>query len=281
MAKNDHLPQALVSLLGETARCQVEANESLALDLSGIDTTRSPICLPTEFPLDRAHFSALAEKIIDLILTSSDNMPSPMSDAGQAFKSALAADALDLDAALREVQARFTGQAAAEPVLAAWSEKTPDAPSAMAFLVAAAAAPALEAGAVALAEAAGHDPEKIHPTGNCPICGSLPYILELRGKEGQRFAHCAYCRHTYRIRRIACACCNTNTADQLKYFTAEGEPGYRVDTCEACKTYIKTMDFRDLDREVFAPLNDLESLALDILAKNEGFHRMAPSVWCI
>ncbi len=262
MAKNDHLPQALVSLLGETARCQVEANESLALDLSGIDTTRSPICLPTEFPLDRAHFSALAEKIIDLILTSSDNMPSPMSDAGQAFKSALAADALDLDAALREVQARFTGQAAAEPVLAAWSEKTPDAPSAMAFLVAAAAAPALEAGAVALAEAAGHDPEKIHPTGNCPICGSLPYILELRGKEGQRFAHCAYCRHTYRIR-------------------AEGEPGYRVDTCEACKTYIKTMDFRDLDREVFAPLNDLESLALDILAKNEGFHRMAPSVWCI
>ncbi len=281
MAGNDHLPQDLVSLLGQTAKCQAEATDSLTLDLSGIDMSRSPLCLPTEFPLDRDHFSALAEKLIDLILTSSKNKSAPMFDAGQVFKSALLSDSLPLEAALRELQARFTGHIAAEPVLSAWAKKTPKAPSAMAFLAVAAAAPALEAAALALAAAAGHNPDKIHATGDCPVCGSLPYILELREKEGQRFAHCAHCRHTYRIRRIACACCNTDTADQLKYFTVDGEPGYRVDTCEACKTYIKTMDFRKLDREVFAPLNDLESMALDILAENEGYHRMASSVWCI
>ena len=132
-----------------------------------------------------------------------------------------------------------------------------------------------------MAEAAGLDREQILSQGSCPVCGSLPYMLELRGKEGQRYAHCPCCRYTYRIRRLACACCNSDDAEALTYITAEGEPGYRVETCSRCNTYVKTIDFRDLDREAFAPLNDLESLPLDILASDEGFQRMAPSIWCI
>ncbi|WDP92014.1 MAG: formate dehydrogenase accessory protein FdhE [Desulfobacter sp.] len=281
MAAREHLPRELMSLLGRTAQLQADESNGLDLDLSGINLSRSPICPPEQFPLDRNRFTALARKIINLILNCADEMPPAMAQAALAFNSALKNGELHLETALREVQACIAGKSTPGPTLAAWAKQIPGAPSAMAFLVTAAAAPSIESGAVALAEAAGLDREAINPTGTCPVCGSLPYMLELREKEGQRFAHCAHCRHTYRIRRLSCACCNTDNADQLKYFTADGEPGYRVETCDACRTYIKTIDFRELDREAFAPLNDLESMSLDILAGNEGFQRMAPSVWSI
>ncbi len=274
-----HLPGELVSLLGRTAQLQAESGTGQTLDLSGLDLSGSPLCPPDRLPLDRGHFLSLADRILDLVLDPCLELPDPMTAAAQVVKGALDKGELDLETALHEVLNRFAG--GQQPLLDAWAEKTPGAPSFLAFLAAAAAAPSLASGAAALAEAAGLDRDQIHPRGSCPICGSLPYLLELQGKEGQRMAHCSLCRHTYRIRRLACAGCDTDQGARLRYFTAEGEPGFRVETCDHCRTYVKTIDFRQLDREAFAPLNDLESLALDILAGNQGFERMAPSVWCI
>jgi FdhE protein len=80
---------------------------------------------------------------------------------------------------------------------------------------------------------------------------------------------------------MACPSCGTQDPDKLKYFTTDGETGFRVETCDTCRTYVKTIDFRALDRQVFAPLNDLESLALDLLAQDHKYVRLAPSVWRI
>jgi FdhE protein len=167
------------------------------------------------------------------------------------------------------------------PILAAWADQTPGAPAALAFLALAAAAPGLEACGAAIAQAGQLDAQQITSHGACPVCGSQPYILELRGQEGARFAHCSLCRHDYRISRLACPACSTQEPQNLKYFTTEGEAGFRVETCDNCKTYVKTIDFRALEQKVFAPLNDLESLALDLVAQDQGYHRLAPSVWGI
>jgi len=280
MKGKPHLPHELVSLLGQTALLQAESGCGVNLDLSKTDLSGSPLCPPDRLLLDVEQFKSLAGQILDLILDPSVDVPGPMAEAAQILQTALDTEALNLEAALGEVQLRFTSDQGTEPILTAWARRTPGAPSFLAFIVAAAACPSLKAGAAALADAAMLDQEHIHSQGTCPICGSLPYMLELKGKEGQRFAHCPLCRHTYRIRRLACACCNSDDGDKLKYFTADGEPGYRVETCDNCQTYIKTIDFRQLDREACAPLNDLESLPLDILAGDEGFHRV-PSVWCI
>ena len=276
-----HLPADLSALLGKTALLQAENSRSLQLDLSGIPLSQVPACSPLNFPLDIKNFKALAARIMAAILDAEDAMPAAVIDAVVQIQRAVEKKALSFEQAWNEIRTRFGGGDFSGPVLQTWEDQTPDAPSALPFLVMAAAAPSLQAAGRALAEAKDIDPEQIHTSGACPVCGSPPYMLELRGKEGQRFAHCSFCRFTYRIRRVACACCNIDKADQLTGFTAEGEPGFRVETCAECNTYIKTIDFRELDRETFAPLNDLESLPLDVLAADHGYTRMALSVWCI
>nr|WP_319491570.1 formate dehydrogenase accessory protein FdhE [uncultured Desulfobacter sp.] len=277
----EHLPADLSALLGKTALLQAENTGGLELDLSGIPLSQIPVCSPLNFPLDIKNFIALAARIMAAILDAKDVMPAALVDAVVLIQGAVEKKALSFEQAWNEILTRFAGGDFSGPVLKTWEAQTPDAPSALPFLIMVAAAPSLQAAGIALAEAEGIDPEQIHTNGACPVCGSPPYMLELRGKEGQRFAHCSFCRFTYRIRRLACACCNIDKADQLAGFTAEGEPGFRVETCTQCNTYIKTIDFRELDREAFAPLNDLESLPLDMLAANHGYKRMALSAWCI
>ncbi|QBH15027.1 hypothetical protein DO021_06695 [Desulfobacter hydrogenophilus] len=277
----EHLPADLSALLGKTALLQAENTGGLQLDLSGIPLSQVPVCSPLNFSLDMKNFKVLTARIMEAILDERDVMPASMVDAVVQFQGVVEKKGLSFEQAWNEIQTRFAGGDFSGPVLKKWEEQIPDAPSALPFLVMAAAAPSIQAAGRAMAEAKGIDPEQIHAGGACPVCGSPPYMLELRGKEGQRFAHCSFCRFIYRIRRLACACCNIDKADQLSNFTAEGESGFQVETCAECNTYIKTIDFRELDREAFAPLNDLESLPLDMLAANYGYKRMAFSAWCI
>lgn len=283
----DHLPQDLVRLLGRIAAWQVEAGDGLCLDLSGLDLSGSPLCRPGQFPRDRAHFLSMAENVLGLILDQPEPLPPAMLGAAEKFKTGLDAGTLDLEGALKEIldhphdQPQDHSQAESTPILAAWADQTHGAPAALAFLVLVAAAPGLEACGAAIAQAGRLDAEQIGSHGACPVCGSLPYILELRGKEGARYAHCSLCRHDYRISRLACPACSTQDPEKLKYFTTDGETGFRVETCDNCKAYVKTIDFRALDQNVFAPLNDLESLALDLLSQDQGYHRLAQSVWGI
>lgn len=277
----EHLPADLSALLGKTALLQAKNTGGFQLDLSGIPLSQVPVCSPLNFPLDMKNFKILTARIMEAILDARDVMPASVVDAVVQFQGAVETKDLSFEEAWHEIQTRFAGGDFSGPVLKKWETQTPDAPSALPFLVMAGAGPSLQAAGRVLAEAKGIDPEQIHTSGACPVCGSLPYMLELRGKEGQRVAHCSFCRFIYRIRRLACAGCNIDKADQLTGFTAEGEPGFRVETCAQCNTYIKTIDFREFDREAFAPLNDLESLPLDMLAANHGYKRMAFSAWCI
>ncbi|WP_394699668.1 formate dehydrogenase accessory protein FdhE [uncultured Pseudodesulfovibrio sp.] len=114
---------------------------------------------------------------------------------------------------------------------------------------------------------------KVPEVGTCPICGSLPLISSLKEKEGFRHATCSFCRHEYRIKRIACPVCGEDDQKKLTFFTVDEEPGFRVDVCESCKTYIKTIDFRNLDRIAVPVLDDLDSLALDYVAAGQGYKR--------
>jgi FdhE protein len=52
-----------------------------------------------------------------------------------------------------------------------------------------------------------------------------------------------------------------------------------VDVCAACRRYVKAADFRALDKVSVPVLDDLESLALDILAREAGFERPVLSAW--
>ena len=114
--------------------------------------------------------------------------------------------------------------------------------------------------------------------GQCPICGSLPSLSLLRGEGGNRYLICSYCSYQWRIDRIFCPFCNNQEQGSLQYFYGEREESYRIDLCDKCHQYIKTIDYRNLE-ESDPILEDLATLHLDILASQKGYKRPIPNPW--
>ncbi len=111
--------------------------------------------------------------------------------------------------------------------------------------------------------------------GYCPICGSEPIIGELRKGEGERYLLCSSCGFQWRFKRMMCPFCGNEDRKKHRYFYMENETrGYRVDVCEECRRYVKTIDSRELKEEVVLPIEDIGTLHLDILAQKEGYERV-------
>jgi FdhE protein len=108
----------------------------------------------------------------------------------------------------------------------------------------------------------------------CPICGSKPVMAELVGQERKRFLICSCCGYEWRFKRIQCPFCENEERRQFKYFfTEEEDRACRVETCQKCKKYIKTVDTEELDEEFIPSVEDVGTLYLDVLAKKEGYER--------
>lgn len=106
--------------------------------------------------------------------------------------------------------------------------------------------------------------------GYCPICGSYPQMSLLKGK-GQRFYLCSFCGFEWPGERLKCPFCENTEHESLHYYFAEEQKTYRIDTCDKCKRYIKTIDARELDHEPDLTLEDITTVHLDILAAKNGY----------
>ncbi len=113
------------------------------------------------------------------------------------------------------------------------------------------------------------EPDYFWGKGYCPVCGSAPAIAVLQG-EGERFLRCGFCGHQWSAMRIYCPFCENKDSKTLSYFYSESEPEYRVDICEACNKYIKTVDLRKLSRDCYMPLEQVATLHLDLKAQEMG-----------
>jgi len=113
---------------------------------------------------------------------------------------------------------------------------------------------------------------------HCPVCGSLPSLNLLKGEGGKRYSLCSYCGYQWRIARLSCSVCSNKEPGSLKYFYGEGEEAYRIDLCDKCNHYIKTIDYRNLE-ESDPSLEDLATLHLDVLAAQKGYERSVSNPW--
>ena len=118
----------------------------------------------------------------------------------------------------------------------------------------------------------------------CPVCGSSQAISELRKPKqddnattegAERILHCSLCGSEWRTTRLGCTFCGNTDAESLRYLYIEGEDGYRIDVCEKCKKYIKTVDSSAISHEVVPAVEDMATLHLDIIAEEEGYKREA------
>lgn len=106
--------------------------------------------------------------------------------------------------------------------------------------------------------------------GYCPLCGSQPDMACFE-KSGKRHLHCELCGEEWPYARIQCPFCNTTAQENLGYFEAEEEEGFRVYFCRECLRYIKTIDKKSFEEAAPLELENLATLHLDLLAQENGF----------
>jgi len=141
------------------------------------------------------------------------------------------------------------------------------------FLIQSSIRPSIEAGVEQLRNEI--DPET-WLKGYCPLCGSFPSLSLLKEEVGKRYLLCSFCGYQWRVDRLFCPFCNNKEQGSLHYFYGEGEETYRIDLCDKCDNYIKTIDLRKIE-EIDPGLEDLATLHLDLLASQKGYKRSVPN----
>jgi|GEM_PF-302074 len=107
-------------------------------------------------------------------------------------------------------------------------------------------------------------------SGTCPVCGGRADLAFLDRENGSRWLVCGCCDAQWLFQRLQCPYCDNQNEDSLSYFTDQGEI-YRLYVCERCGSYLKAVDLRHMDRDLFLPLERLLTLSLDFQAREKGY----------
>lgn len=272
--KRGLLPPELLDLLAEVGRLQRAAQADVVVRLPEPgDCAPADAVLQGKPLVGREHFPLDLESGLPLfgrLLALACDAQGPLGEAARDLRGELDDGALSAEVLLGKVTTD-------REFFDDWGQSRPEAPRTALFLALAALRPGIHAAARELAPRLPETGTWNQPA--CPICGEPPLISILRQKEGFRHATCSFCGHEYRIRRLACPICNEDDQKKLTFFTVKEEPGFRVDVCKTCNHYIKTIDFRDLDRTPCPEYDDLDSLALDFVAAKQGYRRATLSAW--
>jgi FdhE protein len=113
----------------------------------------------------------------------------------------------------------------------------------------------------------------------CPLCGARPLLGVMRpeGDGGKRFLLCSFCLQEWEFRRIFCATCGEDTEAKLPVYVAEQFPYMRVDACETCKFYLRTIDLTK-DGNAVPLVDDLAAIPLSLWAEERGYSRAQPNL---
>jgi FdhE protein len=109
----------------------------------------------------------------------------------------------------------------------------------------------------------------------CPFCSRKPGVGVLRplGDGGQRSLVCSFCLGEWEFRRIVCPGCGEEDHSKLPVYTAEEFKHVRVECCDSCRNYIKTVD---LTRNGLADpvVDEIASIPLDLWAQKQGYTKL-------
>ena len=125
----------------------------------------------------------------------------------------------------------------------------------------------------------GIAPDHVHRPGGCPFCGGAPWIAARRSESdadgARRLLGCALCSEEWPLGRIRCPCCFEEDPTKLPSFRSETHPTVRIEACETCRRYVKSIDLTT-DARAIPEVDDLVSLAMDLWAQEQGYARVAP-----
>jgi len=118
----------------------------------------------------------------------------------------------------------------------------------------------------------------IHTSGagpSCPFCNARPVAGVLRGEGdgGKRWLLCSLCSTEWQYRRVLCPGCGEENKDKLPIFTASEFPAARVDACDTCKTYLKSIDLTK-DGHAIPIVDEIATVALNIWAEEHDYVKL-------
>ena len=145
-----------------------------------------------------------------------------------------------------------------------------------AFVTEAMLQPYSEAAAINRREHSGRSPNKAGPlAARCPVCLGPPClgILREEGQGARRTLLCGCCMTEWDYLRVVCPKCLEERFDALPVYTADTFPHVRIEACDTCRRYLKTIDLTKNGLAV--PLvDDIASLPLDLWAGEKGYRRL-------
>jgi formate dehydrogenase maturation protein FdhE len=109
----------------------------------------------------------------------------------------------------------------------------------------------------------------------CPLCGGRPIVGVLRseGDGAKKSLICMLCAHEWAFRRIYCPACGEDREPQMAYYSAPEIAHVRVDVCDTCHTYLKSIDLTKTGLAI-PIVDELATIPLDLWAREHGYEKL-------
>jgi FdhE protein len=119
------------------------------------------------------------------------------------------------------------------------------------------------------------------PNGSCPFCRHAPAVGLLREDREAgavvRSLVCSLCALEWSFPRVLCPGCGEERPERLPRYTAEEIPWVRIEACESCGRYLKSIDLtKEPQADPFA--DEVGSTPLDMVARERGFAKFEPNL---
>lgn len=113
----------------------------------------------------------------------------------------------------------------------------------------------------------------------CPRCGSKPIVGVLRpeGEGARKSLICMLCSHEWPFRRIFCPSCGEERDAQMAFYSAPEISHVRVDVCDTCHTYLKSVDLTKTGLAI-PVVDELAALPLDLWAREKGYRKLQMNI---
>lgn len=113
----------------------------------------------------------------------------------------------------------------------------------------------------------------------CPLCSGKPQVGVLRpeGDGGKRSLVCSLCATEWDYGRIECAECGEEDPHKLALYIADEFSYWRVEACESCRHYLKTVDLTKNGHAV-PVVDELAMIPLDLWAAERNYQKICPNL---
>jgi hypothetical protein len=114
----------------------------------------------------------------------------------------------------------------------------------------------------------------------CPFCGSKPLagVLRPEGDGARRSLVSSFCYMEWDYLRIGCPGCQESRDDQMRVYLASRFEHVRVEACETCRTYIKTVDLTKNGLAI-PEVDEIAAIPLTLWADERGYTKVSRNIF--